>query len=164
MQSSTILALCLTASANAFAVGGGARTMPMQACRVSQPAEMVLSYKLAAGAATAAVVGGVIAVKKVMPKREDPAVAAMREKMSSMESLSGLSSMKLELDGRQGRVAGVWKECKLPRLPSLTILSHCVPIINLSLQYSESHCAIPMSFIRVHVPSLCSASSFIVLC
>jgi hypothetical protein len=51
------------------------------------------------------------ALKKVFKKKEDPAVTAARASLSGMESLSGLSSMKLELEeGKAKRVAGPWKE------------------------------------------------------
>ena len=65
MLRSILLTLVGFASVHGFAVMARA---PMQNARV-QP-EMVLGYKLAAGAATAAAVGGVFAVRKVMGKKE----------------------------------------------------------------------------------------------
>eukprot|EP00325_Prymnesiales_sp_UTEX-LB-985_P008206 CAMPEP_0174711618 /NCGR_PEP_ID=MMETSP1094-20130205/12882_1 /TAXON_ID=156173 /ORGANISM="Chrysochromulina brevifilum, Strain UTEX LB 985" /LENGTH=155 /DNA_ID=CAMNT_0015910581 /DNA_START=32 /DNA_END=499 /DNA_ORIENTATION=+ len=105
---SILTVLGLSVSVHGFAVTA---RPPLHASKsnVCQP-EMVLGYKLAAGAATATVVGGVVAIKKVLGKREDPAVAAFRGSLSSMDSLSGLSELKLELEGQVGRVAGVWKE------------------------------------------------------
>ena len=37
-------------------------------------------------------------------------MTAFRSSLGGMESLSGLSELKLEQDGREGRKAGVWKE------------------------------------------------------
>jgi len=49
-------------------------------------------------------------VKKVFSKKEDPNVAAFRSSLAGMDSLSGLSEMKLEREEKEGRVAGEWKE------------------------------------------------------
>ena len=43
-------------------------------------------------------------------KKEDPNVAAFRSTLGSMDSLAGLSDLKLEVEGKEGRVVGVWKE------------------------------------------------------
>ena len=49
--------------------------------------------------------------KKLLPKKkEDASVTAFRSSLAGMDSLSGLSELKLEQDGREGRKAGVWKE------------------------------------------------------
>ena len=130
MQTAFVFAF-LFQSAAAFTITAGAGTRPahVQCSRVQQPANMVLSYKLAAGAASAAVLGGAVAIKKVLDKREDPAVANARAALAGMDSLSGLSEMKLELDeGKEARVAGVWKECNVTvthslwlRLPALIL-------------------------------------------
>merc|ERR1712070_875593 len=69
----------------------------------------MLSYKLAAVGVTA-VCGTVVATQKLLPKKEDPNIAAMRSSLAGMDSLSGLSDLKIEVDGREGRKAGVWKE------------------------------------------------------
>mmetsp|Transcript_23731 Transcript_23731/g.60688 ORF Transcript_23731/g.60688 Transcript_23731/m.60688 type:complete len:159 (-) Transcript_23731:212-688(-) len=111
---STILALFgLVACANAFTVATPFPHRSTQCARVSTAPTCVISYKLAAAAGTAAVVGGGVAIKKVLdkrPKKDSPEVAATRAALSSMSSLSDLSEMKLEQDGTEGRVVGVWKE------------------------------------------------------
>ena len=110
----SILLVGLVASANAFVVTAPLAPMSAQ-CTRSSSTEMMLGYKLAAGAATATVVGvGYVVKKKIdsRPKKDSPDVAALRASLGSMDSLSGLSEMKLEREeGKESRVAGVWKEC-----------------------------------------------------
>merc|ERR1711968_321432 len=59
---------------------------------------------------SAAVVGTAVVVKKRLASRKDPAVESFRSALSSMDSLSSLNEMKLETEGKAGRVAGKWKE------------------------------------------------------
>jgi len=106
MSRTVALLACLLGGSDAYVLTpAGPRA---SSSRVAQP-EMVLSYKLAAMGATA-VVGGVVASKKFLPKKEDPSVAAFRSSLSSMDSLSDLAELKIEQEGREGRTAGVWKE------------------------------------------------------
>ena len=49
--------------------------------------------------------------KKVLRIKEDPKVTDFRSSLAGMESLSGLSDLKLEREeGKEGRAVGVWKE------------------------------------------------------
>jgi len=107
MASRALAVLCLLCGrTDAFVLTTGPRAASL---RVAAEPEMVLAYKLAAVGVTA-VVGGVMATKKLLPKKEDPNVAAFRSSLAGMDSLSGLAELKLERDGREGRTAGVWKE------------------------------------------------------
>jgi len=73
----------------------------------------LLTAKLAV-AGTAGVVGAVVASRKFLPKKEDASVTAMRSSLASMDTLAGLSDLKLEREEVQGRIAGVWKEYVKP--------------------------------------------------
>ena len=141
--------------ANAFSMPAQLPSHHCAAVASSQRAattEMVLGYKLAAGAArcaltqhtpafpadgdahltiaariyrmcSAAVVGTAVVVKKRLASRKDPAVESFRSSLSSMDSLSSLNEMKLETEGKAGRVAGQWKECEpMPPMPCGQVL------------------------------------------
>lgn len=102
--------LCLLATVDAYVLAPGAAPMSATVRSASPTMQMgPLTFKVAA-AGTAAVVSGVVAAKKLIPKKEDPAVSAFRSSLGSMETLSDLSSMKLEMEEKEGRTAGVWKE------------------------------------------------------
>merc|ERR1740127_125027 len=105
----------LVASSNGYVL---APTCSRPSSRTSTT-EMVLSRPLVAAVGTAAVGGVIIATKKFLPKKEDPAVAAFRSSLSGMETLSGLAEMKLERGGprwaHRRRVEGV-RQIKRPQM------------------------------------------------
>ena len=113
---SVVALVGLTASADAFTIGAAPPRAHTAAVRASQP-DMIVGYVAGAAAATASVV---VAVKKFGNKKEvdpaaayaikDPKLADFRSSLASMESLSGLSELKLEREEAEGRTAGVWKE------------------------------------------------------
>ena len=91
----------------AFTVAPGARPQ-CTAVRAAAP-----EMWLVPTAATVGVVGTVIATKKALkliPKKESADVTAFRSSLGGMESLSGLSELKLEREEVEGRTAGPWKE------------------------------------------------------
>merc|ERR1719310_1957103 len=49
-------------------------------------------------------------VKNLFKRKEDKQVTDFRSQLAGMDSLSGLSDLKLEREEKVGRTAGVWKE------------------------------------------------------
>lgn len=73
--------------------------------------EMVLGYKLAAGAAVGGLTAGVVvATRKVKAAQSAAEAEKGRNILSGMSDLADLADLKLEREERVGRTAGVWKE------------------------------------------------------
>ena len=72
--------------------------------------EMVIGYKVAAGAAVSGIAGVVVATRKVMAAQNAAEAEKGRAVLAGMSDLADLADLKLEREEKVGRVAGVWKE------------------------------------------------------